>query len=237
MLVCYVDISGNTKASTDTIVASTIVIPCDTVRNVELKVAAMIDYIKLKYNITTDLELHAKDIVHGKHQWRRIPEHIRATILEGIIHVLTEYNDKILIISVVTRKTQKISIQNLHRYIFNAKIRLLLKAAEVFYGRPRYEHIYLIIVDKSIPAEEESIEGTVIDAVKSCHKSYCIDLCKIHVSFRDSKDCIGIQLADIVSYIVREIAIGRLTYRKFDFSEYFNKLTISHNMLIQLIPT
>jgi len=182
-----------------------------------------------------DLEIHANEIVHGNKRYRGISLQDRIKLMDGIFDVIRDFDDLSIVAVVIDKEKvlryNSLSQSRLEKIAHGWAFKLLAERLRLFLNRQLLrgkEEFLLWIIDDSVRIERERTRARIEQEIaldrdidfrpESMSAFYTI----LPPLFAHSHQHIGLQLADVVGYVISRKFRGISSHKGFDFDKYYN---------------
>lgn len=191
--------------------------------------------VKKKFNVPPNAEIKGKDIVEGHGPWRKIDRNVRVRFVEELLRELASYKNRqhpkyptFIVIALKQRwssqSTRPGEILESGYELLCERILLTSNAWYISNIVPKSTRLH-IVIDSTSSAMDAKIKDRIEKIIKygKYISNYNTPLKeRIHVSFRDSKLEVGIQLADLVAYVARHYVMEIREKQGFPMDKYWN---------------
>ena len=230
MLLVFVDESGKpTTKEMDPYVVAALIMHDRDFLDVSLAIDRIVEdtVAKVLGLDPREIEVHARSIVQGMGIYRRVPPAIRAKLLAKVVDLVSSLEGRIWLLIVVGTKgstalREKEARRRGVQIVYSALVR------DIASSLPRFgKEMVLIIVDSSELDRDvqHAVSSTIVEELWS--SSIAFRMLVDRPLFLSSKRYRPLQLADVVAYTFRRIALGkpRAMGNLFDFESYASKIS------------
>ena len=241
-LIVFIDESGKpTPKEKDPYVVAALLVDEAAYHELQEAVEHMLHNVLIRYSRGTNLplnprlwEIHAKDIVQSKGDYKRLSIDARVAIIEGVIEILKDFAQDSLVEAIVTvvlkdRITySKFKHKKIQKDIVARAYGLLMeRLVWALESDPigRQHDIAILVVDES--ELNENVRDVVIDEVtRGIYTSRLGSSTRVLPDpiFAASKRYRGLQLADVIAYIARRIIAGRKEPGRFNLRKCWDDI-------------
>lgn len=225
MYIAFIDESGKpTKKERSPFVLAALI-----VRDSELnRIRKEVNRIKLKYGLDPDVEIHARDIVHGKRGFKNVDMRVRKSLLDDVFNLLKSLD--ITLISTVILKKRIVGSpkpDSIVREEVEAKCyELLVERLVLFLEKKAVDDWLLMVIDETYTKHDLSIRRNIERVVQHGFFASRWPASRrvfMQPLFVPSKLYEPLQLADIIAYTVFK-KYSKPRSAIFDFNKYFQQI-------------
>lgn len=185
-----------------------------------------------------NLEIHTNEIIHGNKRYRGVPLRSRIKLMDGIFEVIRDFDDLSIVAVVidkenVLRHNSHVSRNRLEKVVHGWAFKLLAERLRIFLNRQLLSgrgEFLLWVIDDSVKIERERTRARLeqelaldrdIDFKPDSMSAFYTILPPL---FAHSHYHIGLQLADVVGYVISRKFRGISSHKGFDFDRYYNSV-------------
>ena len=183
-----------------------------------------------------NLEIHANEIIHGNRRYRGVPLQSRIKLMDGIFEVIRDFNSLSIVAVVVDKENvlrynSHVSRNRLEKVVHGWAFKLLAERLRIFLNRQLLsgrEEFLLWVIDDSVKVERKRTRARLeqelaldrdIDFRPGSMSAFYTILPPL---FAHSHYHLGLQIADVVGYVIsrkfREIS----SHKGFNFDRYYD---------------